>query len=87
MRFLFQVLLTGSVMTSAIMVVVSQHEARKLFVQLQELEAVRDNLNEEWGRLQLEQSTWATDDRIEQLARVNLHMREPEAGSLVLLAP
>lgn len=87
MRLLFQLLLAGSVMTSAIMVVVSQHEARWLFVQLQELEAARDNLNEEWGRLQLEQSTWATDDRIERLARVDLDMREPGAGSLILLAP
>jgi cell division protein FtsL len=87
MKLLFQIALAGSVMTSAIMVVVSQHEARRLFVQLQELEATRDDLNEEWGRLQLEQSTWATDDRIERLARVDLGMREPEAGSLVLLAP
>lgn len=87
MRILFQFLLVAAVMVSAVMVVVSQHEARRLFVQLQELEAVRDDLNEEWGRLQLEQSTWATDDRIEQLARVNLEMREPGTGSLVLLAP
>jgi len=87
MKFMLQVLLVVSVMASAIMVVVSQHEARRLFVQLQEFESVRDNLNEEWGRLQLEQSTWATDDRIEQLARANLRMREPAAGSLVLLAP
>ena len=87
MRVLFQFLMVAVVMVSAVMVVVSQHEARRLFVQLQELESVRDDLNEEWGRLQLEQSTWATDDRIEQLARVNLDMREPGAGSLVLLAP
>jgi cell division protein FtsL len=87
MKGFFQFLLAGSVLVSAVMVVVSQHEARRQFVQLQELEASRDDLNEEWGRLQLEQSTWATDDRIEQLARANLRMREPAAGSLVLLAP
>jgi cell division protein FtsL len=87
MRLLFHFLLAGSVMTSAIMVVTSQHEARRLFVHLQELESARDDLNEEWGRLQLEQSTWATHDRIEQLARIDLGMHEPEAGSLVLLAP
>jgi cell division protein FtsL len=86
-KALLQLLLVSAVMVSAIMVVVSQHEARRSFVELQELESVRDNLNEEWGRLQLEQSTWATDDRIEQLARVNLDMREPDSASLVLLAP
>jgi cell division protein FtsL len=87
MKILFQFVLAVAVMASAVMVVVSQHEGRRLFVQLQELESTRDDQNEEWGRLQLEQSTWATDDRIEQLARVNLNMHEPAAGSLVLLAP
>ena len=80
-------LLASAVFLSAIAVVVTQHEARRTFVQVQELEAERDSLNEEWGRLQLEQSTWATDDRIEQLARTKLSMREPDAAVLVRLAP
>jgi len=79
------VILSIAVLVSAIEVVVSQHEARRLFVQIQELEAERDDLNEEWGRLQLEQSTWATDDRIESLARSELRMREP-GGNLKILA-
>jgi cell division protein FtsL len=80
-------ILAAAVFVSAIAVVVSQHEARRTFVKVQELEAERDHLNEEWGRLQLEQSTWATDDRIEQLARTKLSMREPDAAVLVRLAP
>lgn len=78
-------LLGAGVLASALGVVYAQHEARRQFVMLQELEGVRDGLNEEWGRLQLEQSTWATDDRIEQLARTGLDMREPAVESLVLL--
>lgn len=81
------VLLAGAVFLSAVAVVVTQHEARRTFVQVQELEAARDELNEEWGRLQLEQSTWATDDRIEQIARTGLHMREADAAVLVRLGP
>jgi cell division protein FtsL len=56
-----------------------------LFVQIQALDRVRDRLNEQWGRLQLEQSTWATADRIETLARTKLGMHEPDVNNMVLL--
>ena len=71
---------------SALQVVIARHEARSLFVELQALERTRDELNEEWGRLQLEQSTWATNDRIESFARTKLAMKMPERSSVVLLA-
>lgn len=75
-----------AVFTSAVKVVMSQHQARKIFGELQKLEMTRDDLNEEWGRLQLEQSTWATDDRIELVARSQLNMVNPAPESIVLLA-
>lgn len=65
----------------------TRHDARSLFVEIQKLEKVRDQLNEEWGRLQLEQSTWATDVRIELMARDELGMKMPETNNLVLLRP
>ena len=71
---------------SALQVVIARHEARRLFVELQALERTRDELNEEWGRLQLEQSTWAINDRIESIARTKLGMKMPEHSSVVLLA-
>ena len=43
-------------------------------------------LDIEWGQLQLEQSTWATDDRIESFARTRLGMKAPDDNSMVLLA-
>jgi cell division protein FtsL len=71
---------------SALQVVIARHETRRLFVELQELERTGDELNEEWGRLQLEQSTWAINDRIETFARTKLDMKIPERNSVVLLA-
>lgn len=68
---------------SAFQVVMSRHEARKLFVEIQALENTRDDLNEEWTRLLLEQSTWATDVRIETIARNELGMRPPVNSVLV----
>ncbi len=67
-------------------VVIARHETRRLFVELQELERMNDGLNEEWGRLQLEQSTWAINDRVESFARTKLDMKMPERSSVVLLA-
>lgn len=74
-----------AVLVSALQVVVAQHRARKYFVELQELEQKQDRLNEEWGRLQLEQSTWATDDRVEKIARTELNMTDPDTNSIVLI--
>ena len=74
-----------AIFISALQVVLHQHQARKAFVEVQALERERDRLNEEWGRLQLEQSTWATDARVEEIARTRLHMLEPEASAVVLV--
>jgi cell division protein FtsL len=86
MKVILTSVLAACVFFSAVLVVVSQHQARRIFGELQKLETTRDDLNEEWGRLQLEQSTWATDDRVELVARTQLGMVEPENKSIVLLA-
>ena len=74
-----------AIFISAIRVVLHQHQARRVFVDVQALERERDRLNEEWGRLQLEQSTWATDARVEEIARTRLHMLEPVGSAVVLV--
>lgn len=84
---MFWVLLAGAVFASALGVVYTQHQARKSFVELQALQAVRDELNIEWGRLQLEQSTWATHGRIEVIARDKLDMMIPSPAAVVLVKP
>ncbi len=75
-----------AVFFTAMQVVVTRHEARKLFVEIQTLEKLRDSLDEEWGKLQLEQSTWATDGRIESMARTKLGMKLPNINSKVIVA-
>ena len=85
MKIFFTLILSFAVIVSAVDVVLAQHKARKYFVEIQELEQQQDKINEEWGKLQLEQSTWATDDRVEKLARTELEMTEPDANSIVLI--
>ena len=82
--FLFW-LLVASLFISSLEVVVARHEARKMFVEIQSLEKVQDELNEEWGRLLLEQSTWATDVRIETIARSRLGMKTPAPHYLMVM--
>ena len=56
-------------------------------MEIEQLKKQRDLLNEEWGRLQIEQSTWSLDDRIERIVREDLDMLVPNNGSRVFLVP
>jgi cell division protein FtsL len=87
LRVVVLVLLLAAVVASAIAVVQARHQHRQLFVELSGLERERDELNIEFGRLQLEQATWADTHRIEQIARSTLGMKYPEAADLRVLAP
>ncbi len=84
MPVLFMVL---AVLASAIAVIYTKHSGRGQFVEVQHLEQQRDKLNEEWGRLLLEQSTWAGPGRVEQQARVRLKMIVPTAEMTVVIRP
>jgi cell division protein FtsL len=79
--------LIAAVLATALGVVFSTHESRKLFVELQGVQKVRDELSAEWGRLQLEQSTWATHGRIERIAHSKLEMVNPPSGAVVIVRP
>lgn len=85
MKYLLISLLAVAVLVSALEVVIAQHRARKLFVEIQEQERIHDDLDDLWSRLQLEQSTAATDDRIETQARTKLGMIDPDTDSIRLL--
>jgi cell division protein FtsL len=85
-QFAALVLLVVVVMASAIGSVYAKHEARKLFTDLQSLHIERDRMEVEWGQLQIEQSTWSTYARVEQLAREDMKMRPPTADEMMLLA-
>lgn len=60
--------------------VASQHEARKLFVALEQERDAARQLDVEWDQLQLEQSTWAQNTRVEKIATQRLQMQLPAAA-------
>jgi len=78
--------LVAAVLASSIGCVFARHEARKLFTELQQLNAERDRLEVDWGRLQIEQSTWSTHARVEQLARGQMQMMPPDTADIRFVA-
>lgn len=83
---LIAVLVLANVAT-ALVLVHDRHEHRLLFTALSKLEKVRDELNIEFGRLQLEQATWAESNRVDQVARARLGMLFPRTEDIVVLRP
>jgi cell division protein FtsL len=79
--------LTFGLLVTATSVVYSKYASRKNFVALQLLRAERDAMEVDWGRLQLEQSTWATHARVEKMARKKLNMHIPTAEEVVVVKP
>lgn len=65
------------VLASAFAVVASTHQARGLYAELQDHEAQRWYLEEEYSRLLLEQSTWASHHRIAEEASSSLGLAAP----------
>ena len=75
-------LLLLAVVLCALSVVTSQHKARKLFVELQREKERTQQMEVEWGQLQLEQSTWATPRRVGEIAETKLQMQLPRSGQI-----
>jgi cell division protein FtsL len=75
------------VLVSSLGVVYAKHQSRKLFIELDTLKKERDEMNVEWGRLQLEQSTLATHGRIERTAKKRLGMVTPKYEQILIVKP
>jgi len=67
----------------ALSTVTANHQARKLFTELEREQNRMRELEVEWGQLQLEQSTWAAHARVEKFARERLGMKSPQPAQVV----
>ena len=74
--------LAAAVVASGIWIVTVEHRSRQLFIEGEALNREFDRLQTDWGRLQIEQSTWATHSRIETLARQRLQLTVPSDDQL-----
>jgi cell division protein FtsL len=76
-----------AVLGSAAGSIYSKHRARELFVELENLNTRRDNLEIQWGQLQLEQSAWSTHAFVENVATQKLKMATPPPAEIELVSP
>jgi cell division protein FtsL len=80
-------LLWLGVLASAVQVIYARHKARDVFVHLEKLNAERDSLDIEWGRLQLEQSYWSSNAFVERVANAKLQMNLPQTRDIRIVRP
>ena len=73
----FNVLLALVLMACALALIQAQHRSRTYFVELERLKKEARVLDEQWGQLQLEQSTWANPARVDTIARTRLGLIAP----------
>ena len=75
------------VMVSSLQVINAKHQNRQAFIELQNLKKQQDEMETEWGQLQLEQATWAAHGRVEKIASKQLEMVIPPTGSVSIIKP
>jgi len=75
-----------ALMFSALGLVNAQHKARKFYIELEQLNQAEKQYNQEYGQLQLEQSTWAMHSRIEKIAAQQLQMQVPDAKRIQIVS-
>ncbi len=86
-RLILTLILMALVTSSAIGVVYTRHESRRLAVELGELENLRDETIAEWSRLQLEQAWLADASHVESKARSQLGMDQPAETRILVIEP
>lgn len=69
----------------ALLVVTSQHKARKFFIELQAEQESERKLDSEWRELQIEAQTQGAGKRIEQKATSELGMGMPDPRKTVIV--
>jgi cell division protein FtsL len=80
-------LLWAGALGSAAAAIYCKHRSRALFIELEALNGRRDNLEIEWGQLQLEQSAWSTHAFVERVASTKLHMASPPPKEIEIVSP
>ena len=75
------------VIISSLQVINAKHQNRQAFIELQSLKKQQDQMETEWGQLQLEQATWAAHGRVEKIASKQLEMVIPPTGSVSIIKP
>lgn len=78
-------LLVLSVLVSGVAVIYTTYQNRYLLNELQQLKSQHNELQEQWGQLLIEQSTFSLESRIERKATDELAMEVPAISEIVMV--
>ncbi|MDO9168423.1 MAG: cell division protein FtsL [Methylobacter sp.] len=72
-------------LVSALAVIYSKYQSRLIFIDIQKQERALDQYEVEWGQLQLELTTLAEQNRVEQVARKQLKLVMPLREKIIYI--
>ena len=74
-------------LVSAFAVIYSKYYSRLLYIDIGQQERVLDQYEVEWGQMQLELTTLADQNRVEQVAIKGLHLVMPVREKTIYIKP
>ncbi len=79
------IVLAALCFAGALGVVYSKHLSRQRYIELSEVQSIIDDLDIEWSRLQIEESTFSRHGLVEKIATQRLDMVFPEGNSVIVV--
>lgn len=79
------IILAALVLLSAVAVVYVKDLHRRDFIEYQMIQDAQNQLYVDWGKLLLEQSTWSTQARVQNIAEQRLNMEMPLPNQVVII--
>jgi len=86
-RFFGISILISMLLVSALMVIYKKYNSRLIFIEIQKQEKALDQYEVAWGQLQLELTTLAEQNRVEQVARQQLKLVLPTREKIIYIKP
>lgn len=74
-------------LASALAVIFSKYQTRRIFIEIQKKEKELDHYEVEWGRLQLELTMLTEENRVEVEAKKRLKLIMPDREKIIYLKP
>ena len=75
------------VILSAFFVIQNKYQSRRLFIEIKKQERLLEQYDVEWGQMQLEMTTLADQNRVEQIGRNHLHLTMPVRDKIIYIKP
>jgi len=86
-RFFGISILISMLLVSALLVIYKKYNSRLIFIEIQKQEKALDQYEVAWGQLQLELTTLAEQNRVEQVAREQLKLVLPAREKIIYIKP